>query len=287
MTQTATTQGGVPVVIPDSASILDPSAIDRLIHDPGEAPQIPGPPTCVVELPAGVQDTIGAIHTTAVVRELTGEDEEDMFRVDKAGKPVLQNEIALMDLVLSRCTVSLGSTGRPVTQMEIEAALIGDREALMIGIRRATYGDSLEIPIMCWSCKTELVADIDLVEDIKVRKLADPTQRTIEVTLRNGDIAVVRFLNGLDQRALQDTEKVKTLTEANAVVLNSCVLRIDDKEVTPAQMKKLGLGDRNKILKALENAQPGPQLLGVKVPCSTCDVENIVNIGMAHLLQGP
>lgn len=288
MSQTFT-EAGVPVLVPDDAPIIDTpfdnAKIDALVNDPGEAPQIPLPPSCVVELPTGIMDLGGRIHTTATVRELTGEDEEDMYRTDKTGNPLVRNDVAMTDKVLSRCVVELGDTGKPASITEIEAAFMGDRDALMLGVRRATYGDTLETPIICWSCKTELVAEIDLDEDIEVHTLPG-RPRTFDVALRNGVTATVRFIIGLDQRALADTDKVQSLADANTVILNSCVVALNGVAPKPAALKKMGLGDRNKILKKLEETQPGPKLRGVKVPCSTCDAENIVNIGMASLLQG-
>jgi hypothetical protein len=56
----------------------------------------------------------------------------------------------------------------------------------------------------------------------------------------------------------------------NTILLAGCVQTIDDLPVGAAQVRSLGLQDREAIIREIGERAIGPQLGEVKMPCSAC-----------------
>ena len=121
------------------------------------------PPDTVVELPAGLLDPItGRTSKTAEVRELTGADEESISKILDPGKSLLA--------ILDRAVVSVGNeTG---SKEVIDALLSGDREMLLLAIRKVTFGAEVKLgPGPCPTCEENQIFTIDLDKDVPVKEL--------------------------------------------------------------------------------------------------------------------
>src|SRR6185437_7822650 len=131
----------------------------------------------------------GMVVRNVVVRELTGEDEEALARAVRGG-----NFFHYIDTLLERGTVAIGNHREQAdVRKQLKSLLVGDRDAVVLGIRRATYGDDIEIKDwICPSCGEE--SNISMtVEDIPVGEMDDPvTENTFTVKLRRGRSARVR-----------------------------------------------------------------------------------------------
>ena len=99
------------------------------------APEITSPSDTTVDLPGGYLTATGEVIRTAEVRELTGKDEEIISKTDNLGK-------ALMT-ILQRGTVKVGDL--PADEKLLDELLIGDRDSLLLGILKSTFGSSIEI----------------------------------------------------------------------------------------------------------------------------------------------
>ncbi|MDB4897397.1 MAG: hypothetical protein JWN15_3659 [Firmicutes bacterium] len=244
---------------------------------PTNAPVIHDVPDCNVTLPAGLLDVHGGLTTDAIVRELTGEDEEAIAR---AGNSVAR----LMDVILQRGVESIG--GKPVDRDTLDRLLAGDRDALLVGIRIATFGPDVALEsVRCPSCQKDQNVVIDLEKDVPVKALEDPRQRKFEVELRRGRKAYIALPTGETQRAIAASE------DQNYVVLNNILLRkcVTDIGSTPVisdeQIKKLGVADRDTIIKALMERTVGPRLQEVTRPCEACDEVIPLPLSLAGLFQ--
>ena len=250
--------------------------------DPGEAPQIADPPDTHVELPGGYIDPSGVLHTSAVVRELNGSDEEHVL-----GLRNVDNPVDYMNAFLNRAVLSIGT--HPCAPEIIDSLLIGDRTALALGIRKATYGKTITNANVCPHCGESLDVHVDL-DDVTIKKLEDPMQRIFPVELPRGGVAEVRLPTGADQHA--SYANTKRLEMANTVMLARCVVslrgkRVDDMKDVPDQvMRNLNITDRRAILNALAELQPGPQYEEVKVPCAACGEKFTPALDWADLLSG-
>jgi hypothetical protein len=175
------------------------AAIAKATSDPH--PEIEPSPDSIVDLPAGWLVPDGVVQT-ARVRELTGYDEEQLARIPRA-----KNVPAYVTEMLALGVEDLG--GQKPTKDMIRAMLIGDREALLLGIRRVTYGNEVQFKLNCESCGTESDVDVLLDSDVEIRKLDDPKVREWDVPLKHGT-ARIQLMTGLMQEALGESLGKKT-----------------------------------------------------------------------------
>lgn len=265
----------------------DPAATNKAINEilgantSNDYPVITFPEDDLVVLPGGL-DTGSAIYQTAVVRELTGEDEEALAKAMQSVNP-----FHFVDTLLERGTVSIGDAPVGQTKNLLKQILIGDRDALILGIRKATYGNDIEFEgWVCPNCSTETDLTLTL-DEIKVQKLDRLSDVNFEVPLRKGGKAVVRLPNGADQKKVYENPKM-TDKERDSVLLSQIVTEIVDKNgishnvvVQPTLMRDMGIADRKSILKEVVLRQPGPKYDGVTFVHEDCgdEVSLLVTVG--------
>ncbi|MEW1675562.1 hypothetical protein AB0O47_20310 [Streptomyces noursei] len=253
------------------------ATIQSLLTDSaGEPPSIPAPADCLVTLPAGlVRDD--HIITEGEVRELTGADEEALARVRS-------NPLRLLETLLELGTVRIGDV--PATSDVLPQLLLGDRDALVLAIRRVTFGDEMEFAeIICPACGDDFAATISL-GDIKSQS-AEVGRLT--VPLRKGGYAIVRFPTGADQAAMLADPKA-TNAEHNSILLSRCLVETRDDQGTTKPggedlAKSLGLADRRTILTQLAAKQPGPRLLELSIEHEACGGEVPLPLSVADLFR--
>ena len=150
----------------DNLSSLAQSA-NTAIADP--APFIDYPPATDVQLLRGLfNEESGEWETTAIVRELTGEDEEALATFDSK-EDITYGEYLVH--LLQRAVVSIGSQEVNKNKDIIDKLLIGDRDVLFLAIVRATYGKGREVQLGCGNCGGSNDVVIDLDEDFKMEKV--------------------------------------------------------------------------------------------------------------------
>lgn len=260
--------------------------IDAIFSQPTEFPSIDLPPDDLVTLPGGFMHK-GKLIKIATVRELTGEDEEALARVVSA-QPL--NPFHFIDRLIKRGTVRIGDAPPEETENLLPQLLIGDREYLILGIRKATYGNDIEIEN--WKCplcgdESTLMMTLD---DIPVTKLPNSAEDIeFDVKLRKGVVARVRLANGEDQVAIFEKENL-TQAERETVLLSRCVIKLTQPDGTelhfdafPSMAQKLGVSDRHKILARLRDGQPGPKYDEIKYKCGACGEGVNVSVGLGDL----
>jgi hypothetical protein len=258
---------------------LDPNKANNLLNQalteqPAvEAPKIVSPTDILVDLPGGTVIN-GEVIKTAVVRELNGRDEEALIRADNAGK--------MFSIVVNRATVSLGGT--KATEEILDKLLVGDRDAILLGIYRATFGETAELAGYCEGCSEFKVVEINVVEDIKTRLLPDPTATTFTVKGKNKEF-VVALPTGIAQKKMM-ANKDATVAENLTTLLEETIVEIDGKPVfSKAQIQALGIVDRRTIAEEISDRNPGPQFDPVKVTCPDCESEVQVPINLGDLFR--
>lgn len=251
-----------------------------------EAPVLKDPPILTATLPGGLIDDTGILQREVVVRELTGADEEAL---DSALRGTKTNPFLFTDTVISRAVTRIGNVS-PVTVDISRRLLRGDRDALTLFIRRATYGDTMEGKVRCSKCGGDNDVSLDLSKDIPMKELEDGNKRSFTVDLRNGRSAEVRLVTGEDAHVLGEQTNI-LLSQANTLLLSRCVLSIDgsplmdDIEGPEHVVQSLGAADRDKIINFMAEQQPGPKFEEVSVPCATCGEKIVAPIDVASLLR--
>lgn len=259
------------------------SAIESTIKEP----VIGFPPSDLVELPGGL------IHKNKVskivqVKELTGRDEETLARTIQAMAMQTINPVHFFDRLLRCGVVKIGDFPESETENLLSKMLIGDREMLILGIRKATYGDDLEIPD--WQCPAcGVVSSLSLqISDIPVISLEDPEQEVeFDVPLRKGKTAHVRLATGEDDAAASEKSDW-TIAQRESVYISRCVEYITDNDnvetyMRPAMALDMSMPDRHAILKELTSRQPGPKYNKISYKCESCNEDTFVEVKLNHL----
>lgn len=229
------------------------------------------PPATDVTLPAGLYSPFDGLISTAEVRELTGVDEEAISKISDAGKALLT--------ILERGTVKIGNEA--ATPAILDSLYAGDREALLLAIRKATFGSDIKLgPAPCPSCGEEQVFNIDLDKDVPVKTLDGPGEFTVDCKVGT---VLVSLPKGSAQKAVVSSTN-KTTAELDTIILTNCVVSINDMPVIdPAVVRNLSIQDRRKILNEITTRNPGPQLSELKTSCQSCGTEVPLPLTLAEL----
>lgn len=245
-------------------------------------PEIEDPSDTYVKLPGGLL-VGGVLITDAEVQELTGEHEEALAKARG-------NASRFIRTLLGCGVVSIGD--EKATPTLLKDLSIGDRETLILGIRRATFGDDVELTgYVCTGCDTAIDIPISL-DAIPVKKLDEPERQVYEVPLRKGGKAFVRIPNGHDQEFVLESDAL-TESEQNTLILSRAVIRFEDADgrVTevqnrPSKVKVLGIADRRALLNWFAEIQPGPQYDEVGFVHEECGKEGSASLSVADLFRG-
>jgi hypothetical protein len=195
-----------------------------------------------------------------------------------------------VSLLLERCVVRIGDV-EPTPAM-VRRLLVGDRDALLLGIRVATFGrDITAHQVQCPHCQEFFSATVDLSSVDSVR-IAEPRPRhEYEVPLRRGRVAVVRFPDGEAQEAMLRTDDA-TLPERETALLASCVVRVQDADGEGLGQggellaKRLPTMDRKAIIRHIADNQPGPRIDDIRFAHEACGKEVALPITIGELFRG-
>lgn len=227
-----------------------------------------------VSLPGGFIDN-NELVTTVEVRELTGVDEEAIAKASTTGKA--------LNVLLQRGLVKVGR--REATKEDLDEMLSGDRDAALIGIRKVTFGETVDFKLTCQSCLTEQVATVNLTEDIPVHKLDDPiNDRTWTVETKKGYVTLTLPTGVVQRKLLENADK--TSAEINTMLLTSCVLSVNNEPSVGAYtVLSLGIGDRSKLVEEILSRNPGPRLGEVSKNCKACGESMSLPLSLVDLFR--
>lgn len=259
----------------------NPTMANQLIQDamkeelPTYEPQIKAPSDTTVELPGGYLTPTGEVIRTAEVRELTGKDEEVIAKSSSMGKAILT--------VLQRGTVKIGDLD--ADEKVLDSLLAGDRDAILLGILRATFGSKVETGVYCSGCQAIKEVEIDTDRDIKTRVLVDPIEdRVFKVKGRKGELLVQLPTGRLQKELILNSDK--TAAELNTLVLEQTVLKINDIDVlSKSQVQNLGVADRRTVTEEINKRAPGPQFEDMTIKCPDCESEVTVPVNLGTLFR--
>jgi len=249
---------------------------DILVEKPQEVEiRITPPSDTVVTLPGGYITSAGEVTTEAEVRELNGRDEEEISKANTLGKALLT--------ILKRGTVRVGNES--VTDSMLDTLLSGDRDMLLLGIFRATFGNIAHLGGYCGSCAETKDVDVEVDKDIKVKVLTDPiNDRRFTVKGKNAEYTV-ELPTGITQKELMLSAD-KTVAELNTLLLEQTVVKIGESPVvSKIQVQNIGLTDRRKLVDEINNRVCGPQFTDLVLSCPDCEGEVQVPISLGTLFR--
>ncbi|MFI6495895.1 hypothetical protein [Nonomuraea typhae] len=301
-----------PLLPPNGQGVGDPMAAFYRGHDPfSDATHAAEDPTVMAQVQAALAEsvqhtTIGdyepdyvklpipvvigdRTYTGARVRELNGGDEEELGRTAASGEP----ELVLNTLL--KCGVVCFGDHIP-NAGDIAQLAVPNRDALILGIRRATYGNELKFERLgCTHCDElmELIYDLDDVPSGPA--LTADNVDGIKVSLRRGGYAVVRFPSGDDQTAILAEIRARNITRAeqDSILLSRVLIQLVDSRGDHMTMtnelavaRSMSIPDRTTILTALDEQRPGPLMDAAKIVCTGCEKETEVPLSVEVLFRG-
>jgi hypothetical protein len=166
------------------------------------------PPVATVQLPGGWLDDAGVCHRDAELRPLQGLDEEWLAEL-----PLVTPLSRAVTGLLARCVVRLGP-GRP-GDATLGALPVGDRDYLVLELRRLSFGDRVEMSLTCSRPGCGVRMDIDF--PLGAIAVHEAPQRPEYRLPRAGGAGAVRF------RLPQGTD-LEELASAGAEDLGTALL---------------------------------------------------------------
>lgn len=279
MVDTALSALPVPAETPNGPVEHDPQAFNAamtqaMTSEPEEV-YIDGPPDGSVQLLAGYVDEQGTRWPTAEVRELRGRDEEDIERVRVGG-----DMSRYLDTILRCGVVRIGNvqdTDDKAMLVARDSLLLGDRDLLIMQIRRTTFGDTQTLKVKCPHCEHDFEVEYSYADDVPLRPYGkeDKGQRVFQLDLPSGATATVRLVDGKAQKVVYGADAAKKLpSELNTLLLREVVSHVNGqlvKNVGP--IRDMTARDRAFLLKWMTDEQPGPAYEDVKQECPECTRE--------------
>lgn len=260
---------------PELANQLLQQAMYVEASDQQEPARIELPSDTAVTLPGGYVTSSGEVLTTAEVRELNGKDEEQIIKSGSSGKALLTT--------LRLGTVSVG--GKPVNDIILDTMLSGDRDALLLGIYKATFGSTATLYPYCTGCEEYKTLEVDLNDEIKVITLDDvQAARKFEVKGRKNTYTLM-LPNGKLQKEVLNSDD-KTIPELTSIILRGVVLSINGESViSPSQVDAIGLADRRILMDAINEKSFGPQFDPISATCPDCGGKVVSPINLGNLFR--
>ena len=223
---------------------------------------------------AGYIDEEGNHHTTFVLREMTGRDEEAISKSD-----VRQNGAKLIAILLERCVVSIGSITKKGTDNEkwkniIKSLYVGDQDYMLIKLRELSMGGEIEVTHTCPYCKESLKTILDVSE---LDTVPFKGQTLVPFSLPKGyrdkkgvihKDGTLRLPTGQDREILTPIAKKNTAQASTLMLTRLCKFE-DGLYVTEDIMRDLTVRDREYLQKVLQENLFGVNL-EIDVTCTSC-----------------
>jgi hypothetical protein len=191
-----------------------------------------------INLPAGLS-VDGQWCRNVWLKPLTGYEEEFLLQ---EGKSLPAS--ARVTQLLTRCVHRLGSL-EPVGADTVRRLSVGDREALLLHLRRLALGERVSCLLSCPSCAKKM--DLDLQIDELLLPAYAEAKSSHRTTISEGSetyYVTFRLPNGEDQEAVAALA-ANSVESAAAVLLQRCI-----QEINTAS------GEKNAGTPAIRSARP-------------------------------
>jgi hypothetical protein len=238
--------------------------------------------TVTFDLEVGFKDEKDTVHKEVEIRDITGFDEEAI------SKPEVRGNIGkLITTLLASVTVRIGDItpkdlGKTKWEKIFRDLPMGDRDKMMLEIRKLTNGDEIELDMKCPHCKSKIKHIVEIGNDIEERKLevdayAIPFELPKGLKNKDGEVCktgTIRLPDGLDQEQL-DAIARKNPGQANTTLLARTIKEIDGYgKATLSDLRKMSVRDRDYLIKLLGENSYGPKF-EISFPCPSCmeDIE--------------
>ncbi len=208
-------------------------------------------------LPRGLFDADGRCHRSVGIRPLTGQQEAVVAELGE------RPGAADVSRLLRVCLESIGGYS-PVELPQIQALARGDRQFLLLQLRRLLSGDTLPLVVRCPNPACHALADLDLSVGELLTE-AKPGKELIEVQTAEGDFRLCEP-TGADDEAL---ELLPGAWRDRAGQLWDRLILDRDGKAWEGGWEKLKPATRAQLAMALGDQSCGPDLV-VFSSCPAC-----------------
>jgi len=232
---------------------------------------------CEANLPWGFKDEEGVVHYKAIVREMTGREEEIFFS-DKISAKTRMAKIA------QSCIESIGDLEGDVLKKALQGLTPGDFVHVLLLMRIASFGPDYAFEVKCEECGKKFSADVDLgaLAVFDASKIGGRNIREHNVELPSGNhmakmrIVTVKEADSLDvPGGGKDKERMTRL-------LMSRMIELDGNKPTRDGLLNLPLRDRNSLRNWIRKVEVGVEdnieAKCTNVSCET-EFETVLDIG--------
>jgi len=217
-------------------------------------------------LPGGYLDERGVCHREAMLRPMTGRDEEWLPPI-----PPSIRSAPLITALLARCVKAIGA--RRANAETIRALTAGDRDFLLLMLRRLTFGETISLILVCPEERCGAKMDVEIaLDEIPVESRAlKPVYR---ITLPEAPPIQVEFRlpSGRDLEQLADMASSPAEDPARGL-LAACATRFGElPSVGAAEIAQLSPESRALLEREIELHSPKVEL-DMETTCPECSRE--------------
>jgi hypothetical protein len=236
---------------------------------------------------------LGLVSGGTVIREVTLKPMTAGVRRQILNRQSQKNPANGITTMLAQCCELIGSA--PASPQLINAMIVGDRDYLLMMLRKISIGDIMPGQLVCPKCQTTIVFDIP-IDDVEIRRLEVEKDFRIEGSFAITDLeskemgikAALRYPIGHDQVNLAD--KIKSDPVAANYELMSRLIRAWEKNGKPVELPNsmafidsLTIPEIEWLEKEYRAKQPGPQW-NIRITCNACGGETPVDLGDVDFL---
>ncbi len=244
-----------------------------------------------VKLLAGYTDEAGVTHTDAEIREMLGVDEEMVQKSENRS-----NIGRLVTSLLVGCVTKIGpyvSKDMKPAQWEkiVKSLYLGDRDLLLMEIRKLTYGGEVELPFQCQNpeCKQKGKHILDWeeieIEELEVSPHNIPFELKRGVRDKEGQLVkhgTLRLPTGEDQELLDSIAR-KNMGQANTSLITRCVKDLGTVKLSAKTFKDMSVADREKLVVLIGESHFGPNFK-IEIDCPSCGSTFDVGVNPVNFL---
>jgi len=222
---------------------------------------------------------LGVVHNGNVTKDIVLTPMTAKIRRLIANRANQKNPANGLTDVLGHCCESIA--GRPPAPQLINALTVGDRDFMLLMLRKISLGDIIKAKMTCVSCQEDLAFDIG-IDDIRIRRLELGKNFELDgdypvVKIESDELGLkvtMRLPTGFDQGAISGQVKTDPIGASYAMYARLIKKwerngKIDETARTVDFIDNLPLRDIEWLEEAVRKASPGPEWQ-VSLTCEVC-----------------
>lgn len=236
---------------------------------------------------------LGLIQGNAVVRDVVLKPMTAGTRRSLSSRKSQKNPAAGMTSLLGSCCEQIG--GIPPTPQLIDSLTTGDRDFMLLSLRRISIGPILKAQMTCPRCQEEISFDLS-TDDIKIKTCELGQDYRIEgsfpvTDLKNENLGldvVIRFPVGYDQSVISNINKVDPLEATYQ--LYARLIKSWSKNGNPVEnpntlsfIDSIPLNEIEWLESELRSKLPGPDWM-VTLTCELCSKKTLLDLSDTDFL---